>query len=101
NHDPDLSDRHAADLAEGRVFVIHGDLMFDNIVPWSADAPRLGALIAAELATLTAEQAGQLDHRLGAWRRAAAQVTQRHQAERRGLKYATGFAKDTFWPPTR
>ncbi|MFM9030676.1 MAG: metallophosphoesterase, partial [Opitutaceae bacterium] len=38
NHDADISDRHHLELAQGRVFVTHGDILFDNLVPWSRDA---------------------------------------------------------------
>ena len=37
NHDPDLSSTHWAEFSEGSVFVTHGDILFDSIVPWSKD----------------------------------------------------------------
>ena len=42
NHDPALSPHHACDLADGRVFVTHGDIFFDEIVPWGHDAEFTG-----------------------------------------------------------
>jgi predicted phosphodiesterase len=101
NHDADISNDHARDLAGGRVHVVHGDILFDNIVPWSADAPAITRLIEEGLAALPADQHGNLEARLAVWRQAARQIPQRHQSERRGLKYALGFASDTFWPPMR
>lgn len=101
NHDADISTQHALDLAGGRVFAVHGDVLFDDIVPWSRDVPLVQRLIAAELAPLTATERTSLAQRLAIWRRVAAQVPQRHQSERHTLKYALRFAADTIWPPLR
>jgi predicted phosphodiesterase len=38
NHDPDLSDRHHADLADGRLLVTHGDTLFPELAPWGWEA---------------------------------------------------------------
>lgn len=101
NHDPDLTANHAVDLAEERVFVTHGDVVFDNIVPWSNDAPEISRLLAAEFAKLPPDILDRLDDHLALWRRVCAAIPQRHQSERNGLKYALRFASDTIWPPTR
>lgn len=100
NHDPDISLRHHLD-PHPEFFVHHGDALFDDLVPWSQDAPRARALIAAELAALPATERNQLHPRLCAFRRAAAGLPQRHQSEAHGLKYLISFLKDTVWPPTR
>lgn len=34
NHDPNLTDRHHADLHGGAVFVTHGDTLFPDLAPW-------------------------------------------------------------------
>ena len=39
NHDPDFSPNALADLAEGRVLVTHGDILFSDIVPWGRAPP--------------------------------------------------------------
>lgn len=100
NHDPDISDQHHLELEAG-VLVTHGDVLFENLVPWSQDAPLAGRLVARELAALGPTEHAQLHHRLAAYRRAAAHIPQRHQSEPRGLKYLIGFARDTVWPPSR
>ena len=101
NHDPDFSVHHTLDLAGGQVFVTHGDIIFDDLVPWSQDAPVIRQLLANELAALPLEARAQLDARLGVYRRVAASIPQRHQSERNRLKYTLGFMKDTVWPPDR
>lgn len=101
NHDPDISPHHTLDLAGGRIFVTHGDIIFEDLVPWGQDAPLVRDRLAEELATLTPEARTQLDPRLAVYRRVAASIPQRHQSERNGLKYAAGFLADTVWPPLR
>jgi len=101
NHDPDISDRHYLEFADGRVFVTHGDVLFASLVPWSRDAALLRERVAAGLAALPPNARDQLAARLAACHRAAATISQRHQSERHGLKYALGFITDTVWPPRR
>jgi predicted phosphodiesterase len=101
NHDPDFSSGHHLDLAHGEVFVTHGDIFFDDIVPWSKDAPFISRRIAEELRALPVELHHQLEHRLALFRRVAFAIPQRHQSERRPLKYALHYIADTVWPPLR
>ena len=101
NHDPDFSTDHALDLAGGQIFVTHGDIIFDDLVPWSQDAPLIRERLAAEFATIPPEIRDQLDVRLAVFRRVSATIPQRHQSERNRLKYTLGFMKDTVWPPGR
>ena len=101
NHDPDISTRHTLDLAGGRIFVTHGDIIFEDLVPWGQDAPVIRERIARELAKLDPAVREQLDPRLAVYRRVAASIPQRHQSERNGLKYTLGLLADTIWPPLR
>jgi predicted phosphodiesterase len=101
NHDADFSPHHHLDLAGGKVFAIHGDIFFDDIVPWSHDAPLISRRIAEELKHIPAELHHHLDHRLAMLRRVAASIPQRHQSERSRLKYAWHYISDTIWPPLR
>jgi predicted phosphodiesterase len=101
NHDPDISSRHTLDLAAGQIFVTHGDIIFEDLVPWGQDAPIVRQRILEQLATLAPEARDELDPRLAVYRRVAASIPQRHQSERDGFKYTLGFLADTIWPPTR
>lgn len=101
NHDADFSTQHTLDLAGGKFFVTHGDILHDDIVPWSQDAPLIRLQIAAALAALPAAERDELAARFAVWRRVAAGIPQRHQSETRGLRYAQRFARDTVWPPSR
>jgi len=101
NHDPDLSGDHQVELAGGQVLVTHGDVLFDNIVPWSSEAPIVRTKVIAALAALPEGASGRFEDRLVAFRQAAAAMPQRHQAEKDPLRYAVRLAGDTVWPPHR
>ncbi len=101
NHDADLSETHSVDLAGGLIFATHGDIIFDNIVPWSRDATVIGEQIAARLQGLSPSEPDDLERRFRIWRQVAGSIPQRHQAERQGSKHALRYLADTLWPPTR
>lgn len=101
NHDPEFAPDHFLTFAADAVLVIHGDILFDNIVPWSNDASRLAAMIAAEFARLPPAAPDRLETRLGVLRRVAFALPQRHHSERRQLRYLLRYLADTVWPPSR
>lgn len=101
NHDPDIAERHELALSAGRVVATHGDVVFDDIVPWSRDAPLIRARIAAALGPEASPTSVPLARRFEIWRQVAASIPQRHQAEPNPLKHFVEHALETFWPPTR
>ncbi len=101
NHDPDISQVHRLELADGEIFLTHGDLCFGDVVPWSQDAPIVRQRFVAALAALPPGAEATLDGRLLALRRAVATMTQRHQAERNFLRFVVRYAQDSVWPPDR
>jgi predicted phosphodiesterase len=101
NHDGDFSSLHHLDLAGGKVFVTHGDIFFDDIVPWSHEAALISRRIEEELRAIPPERHHELDERLAVFRRVAVSIPQRHQSERNPLKFALHYMADTVWPPLR
>lgn len=101
NHDNDISETHALELPGGRVFITHGDVLFEDIVPWGRDAPLIRRLVAEENAQLTAAERAVLETQLAVIRRVAARLPQRHQMEPEFWKYVGSFLADTLWPPDR
>jgi predicted phosphodiesterase len=101
NHDPEISRLHAVEFAGGQVLVTHGDVLFDNIVPWSKDAAAIRQKIIVALALMPEETSGRLEGRLSAFRSVAATIPQLHQSEKDPLRYAIRLAGDTVWPPLR
>lgn len=101
NHDPDFSSQHHLDLANGQIFIIHGDVFFEELVPWSQDAPLIRLRLAEELRHLPSALHHHLDHRIALCRRVAGSIPQRHQSEKNVYNYAARYLSDTIWPPTR
>ena len=101
NHDPDITELHHHTLLAGALFVTHGDALFDDLVPWSRDAPIGRDLVTRELAALSPAERTQLHPLLSAYRRAAYAIPQRHHSDPHGLRYLLGFLQDTVWPPGR
>lgn len=102
NHDPDISGLHRLELAEGRVFLTHGDILYPEIVPWGLDAEQIRDLIEAEfLARGPQAPPPSLDEELVIFRRVAARIPQRHQSERRRGLYLLRLARDLMSPPWR
>jgi predicted phosphodiesterase len=103
NHDPDFSSDHWTHLSNHGVFVIHGDILFDDIVPWGQDAPEIRRRLASSLREHGVSEPTHipLSLRMAIWRSVARAIPQRHQSERDRLKYAWHFLADTVWPPTR
>jgi predicted phosphodiesterase len=102
NHDPDITTKHMLELAGGQVLVLHGDILFEEIVPWGRDAAIIRERIGAQLGGRPeGREKLTLEQRLDLWRNVAVTIPQRHQSEPHGLKYALRFAADTVWPPTR
>ncbi len=101
NHDPDLSTLHTLKLAGGRIFVTHGDILFDDIVPWGRDAPQIRERIAQARAMLTPTEQQSLEAQLALYRKVCGGLKQRHQAERDPWKYLVSFTLDVFWPLDR
>lgn len=101
NHDPDISDVHFLSLAQGRVFLTHGDALYDTIVPWGQDAPYVRRRMAEERARRGSAARPTLAEELAIFRIIAAEIPQRHQSERNRLRYLRRLAADTIWPPWR
>jgi predicted phosphodiesterase len=99
NHDPDFTEQHTLEFAGGQVFVIHGDILFDSITPWGHDAEPIRRSVQAGLAALPPGADQVLEERIRVFRRVAAAIPQRHQAERQRVKYVYRFLTDTIWPP--
>jgi predicted phosphodiesterase len=98
NHDPDISTQHALDLAGGQIFVTHGDVLFDDIVPWSRDVPLMRRLLAREFSGVGPAERGRFEIRLAAFRRVCARVPQRHHSEKNPIRYLVGVLADVAWP---
>jgi predicted phosphodiesterase len=64
NHDPYISDTRHLSLADGSVFVTHGDALHPAIAPWCPSAPRVRQAHDRAMASLHPEDRGTLKARL-------------------------------------
>ena len=64
NHDPYITDLRHLHLADGLVFVTHGDVLHPAIAPWSPAAARMRQAHEAALAAMPPEARGELEARL-------------------------------------
>jgi UDP-2,3-diacylglucosamine pyrophosphatase LpxH len=71
NHDPFITDLRHLHLADGRVFVTHGDALHPAVAPWSPAAAQMREAHEAALAALPPAARGTLEARLGAAQLAA------------------------------
>ncbi|PAW83356.1 MAG: hypothetical protein B9S27_00505 [Opitutia bacterium Tous-C8FEB] len=101
NHDPDLSTCHHLDLAGGEVFVVHGDILYPSLVPWSRDAPVVRQRLKQEFRCTAPETRGSLEGRSSAFRRVSASLPQRHPPGIPAWRALLSFFADTVWPPHR
>jgi len=101
NHDPDLSSCHHLDLAHGEVFVVHGDILYPSLVPWSRDAPVVRRRLREEFRRAAPGSRGSLSGRAAAFRRVSASLPQRHPAGIAAWRALLSFLADTVWPPHR
>lgn len=101
NHDPDLPAPGERELAGGRVWVTHGDVLFPTIAPWSLHAGELGRRIAAAGTGLEAEERGRVETRLRLNREASRGLAHPRWMFDRGLVARGGRLLRTLLPPGR
>ena len=101
NHDADISEVHHLELLGGLVFVTHGEILFEDLVPWSRHLPEIRELYRQQLAALPAAERDRLEPRLDACKRACAQLRFVHDPQPRGPWRRTVQTAGNFWPPRR
>lgn len=101
NHDPNVSPLNHLDLAGGAMVVTHGDVLFQDISPWSDESPALYKAHLAELSNLTAEAFTDFDMRLAAVKRACMAFKSHRPMLKSGLMgFVESYAREA-WPPWR
>jgi predicted phosphodiesterase len=99
NHDPDISDIHELSLADGRVWVMHGDICFDDLTPWSRQQPELWRQVQALLAAEPAADYRELDVRIRIAREVARTVVNEIDPGESRLRTQLVRFWHTFFPP--
>ena len=101
NHDPDISETHELLLAEGRVWVTHGDVCFEDLTPWSRQRFDLRrAARELRLRNPAADQ-GELGERYRVAREAARRVGPEIDPTDASFRAQVVRFWDTFFPPSQ
>jgi predicted phosphodiesterase len=101
NHDPDISATHELSLADGRVWLTHGDVLFDALAPWSRLRPELARRLTLIRARHSAADWDNISTRLPMMREACLKLPCDHAAKLGGgLAKLERAARDLF-PPHR
>jgi predicted phosphodiesterase len=100
NHDADISEVHHLDLLGGIVFVTHGEILFEDLVPWSPERSQISELYRQQLAALPASERDRLEPRLDACKRACARLHPLPDPPRGPWRRTVHTARK-FWPPRR
>jgi predicted phosphodiesterase len=98
NHDPDISETHEILLGNGRLWVTHGDVFFDDLTPWSRHVAQIRTLVAAKRARSTGDYR-QLAERLRIAREVAREETDLPDRSTRTWTAHLAWAWQTFFPP--
>lgn len=101
NHDPDISGTHEYLAADGRVWVTHGDVCFDDLTPWSRHAAEIRREIAAQLALEPHADYAQLDVRFRIARHVARSEANVPDLVTRNWRAHAQWFWRTFFPPTQ
>lgn len=64
NHDPYITDQRQLQLAEGRVFITHGDVLHPAVAPWSPAAGRIRSAFDLAMGKLDPDHPRDLETRL-------------------------------------
>jgi len=68
NHDPDISDTHELSLADGSIWLTHGDVFFDDLTPWSHGLNEIHRRLQNAWANVPAHETANLETRLRVFR---------------------------------
>lgn len=99
NHDPDLSDVHWRHTADRRLWAVHGDVFFDDIVPWSRIRPVLLARIADARRQRPELDVETLAGRSALFRSVCTGLSRECDPERSDLPYRLRRLFTEFFPP--
>jgi predicted phosphodiesterase len=101
NHDPAISELNHLDLADGAVFLTHGDVLFHEISPWSSQAPLLASTHESALAEIGGGELDRLEHLLHANKQASARLELFASCVNNVKPGALPLFKRCAWPPWR
>ena len=100
NHDPQITDHHYFDLCGGEVFLTHGDILYEDVSPWSKLIVDMHRVLDEIRAEYPPDYLDDLDLRLKAAKRIAAETKIRAAPKAGALAKFKTIAME-MWPPKR
>lgn len=101
NHDPIVSSLNHLDLADGAIVLTHGDILFYDISPWSAEAPALEEAHARALEEMGEDAFSDFERRLHANKKASLAFELHEPTTPRGRMARLRTYLHEGWPPWR
>lgn len=102
NHDPDLDESLAElSLLDGRVWITHGDVLFDDVAPWSSLREEMTRRLAALSVGMSAGELGLIETRLRLNRQVCRGLVEPHPRTHRGWGKRVWRFLHTIFPPHR
>ena len=101
NHDPDISPHGELSLHEERVWITHGDVLFDDIAPWSSLRPEMVSRLKRLAAERTHDSTDLVATRLRLNRLACHHLPEPHDRFDRSLRARAARLAHNIFPPDR
>lgn len=101
NHDPEISTVHHLELLGGLVFITHGEVLFEELVPWSRELPEIREFYRQELAAIPSSATDIPGERLAACKRACSRFEMTDDPHTRHPWGRFRRTVNIFWPPNR
>ena len=100
NHDPEISESHYFDLCGGKVFLTHGDILYEDVSPWSKLIAEMREVLERIRSEYPPDYLEDLELSLQVARRIAAETRVR-RAIRDGCCSKLRTLLSEAWPPHR
>jgi predicted phosphodiesterase len=102
NHDPDIENGLAElSLLDGRVWITHGDVLFDEIAPWSSLRGEMSRRLAALSRDIPVDELVRIETRLRLNRQACHRLVEAHPRTHRSWWARLRRLLHTIFPPHR
>ncbi|HEY9250736.1 MAG TPA: metallophosphoesterase, partial [Rariglobus sp.] len=101
NHDPDISPHGELLLNDGRVWITHGDVLFDDIAPWSSLRAEMAGRLELLFAAVPPEERALLETRLRLHRLACRGLPEHHDRLDRTVFTRASRLAHILFPPHR
>jgi predicted phosphodiesterase len=101
NHDPDISSEYELSLAEGAVWLTHGDVLYDNIAPWGHLAGEISTRVRRLSAGISPTDFSRIETRMPILRKACLKLPRELDPSKKGAVARVLRIARAVFPPHR